>query len=487
MKSIIKSLILVVFLTTPALSKEIVNYHVIIHTADKYGAGTDNNLQIKLHGAAVDSGWKTVQGNQEQNQTENFNIMTEDVGIIYAVRFRMTTRLADDWEVGSVQVYRKVDRKDPDNADGWSEFIANRVISAWGGDVYLPATKRVQRVTITPSGHPVVHEDTITLVQFGYNPHTSQSQEVMRYTETWSDVETVSFSKSKSNDVGASLTLGYESPESVAGTFSAEASVSWSKTIAEERSNGTEKTKESAYDWSYTAPPATAVFRKVTFKIPYASQLYKASNSKDSRIVRKLNGKIVPTGLDEFLFIGKGQQVADWKTVEDDWLKYAHPTTQEAVRKYKNQWAREKWIKNPSAIAEKNTKQVPTVRKPPPVKKDPQSMDYEVTIVTGRSGDGGTDANVQIQIVGKKRGSGWVKLNTLKSGNIFEAGDTDRFRLTNQFFVGEITGVRIHFDDSYAGSDWRLYSIEVKELGGDRHKFKKIPNVDLRNERTYTF
>ncbi|KAM6965464.1 lipoxygenase homology domain-containing protein 1 [Aplochiton taeniatus] len=90
-----------------------------------------------------------------------------------------------------------------------------------------------------------------------------------------------------------------------------------------------------------------------------------------------------------------------------------------------------------------------------------QLMNYEITVVTGDVGFGGTNARVFIQIYGDK---GKTELITLKSrSNNYEKGTTEIFKVEAED-VGKVFKVRIGHDGSGLGAGWFLEKVDVKHL-----------------------
>jgi len=480
--------------------KEIADYHIVIQTSDAYGAGTDNNIAIILSNREGKwSKWHTIQGNSEANSREKTNVRTEDIGIITTICFAMTTRLADDWEVADVEVYYGATSDRGSKDDGWSQFITNKVIKAWGGTYCFSATKIKGEVIISPEGVPEKRTDEITITNFGYN-RSNQKQTVMAYTETWSTIDAIRIVTSTSDEVGAELSVGYGSPEWGGGTFSVKASASWKRKLDALEEESTQKIRTGRLDWKFDVSPNSAVFRKRTFAVPYESQKFRANTNKpeDTVIIRKIGGKITLIGNEYLLelpqIINGEIEPVPWDVIQDNWLTYARPSIQKDVRRFIGEWKRKGWIdvdeskvKTEGEVKSATRPQITKKKKPTVTKPDPLTMDYKVTITTGEDGDGGTDANVRVTIAGDNGSTVWTTLNLLKTGDIFEAGDVDAFELKNQKYVGKVTSVTLHFDDAYAGSDWRLVGIAVEELEGKKRRYYVKPNTDLRREGSYRY
>ncbi len=376
----------------PVAMADIIKYEIEVVTADESGAGTDNFCNIQLHGDSKSSGkfdLDTASG--ERGTTESVSKTNEDIGVISKISLDLSGDLADDWKIYSIKVTRKVD----DRPDGYSEFLINDYL---GYDARsFKATKVVKpSVTISPTGEIREHDEELTLVNFGNNTHESAEQNVMKYVERWGSVDTVRVSTTDQTDVGASVTATYESPETVAGTFGAEASASWGKMLSETRDKEQQKLKESEFNWEYSLPPSTAAFRKVVFKVPYADQVYKSSDGT-SRIVRKLNAEIVPIGDDEFLFIpnkedGKVVPIL-WSEIETNWLPYMATSSAAKVKnQFKPTWLRRGWVVMSEADLDKAPAPI-AAQKPAetaPAQTDPVATPATQPVATAQPATSGT-------------------------------------------------------------------------------------------------
>jgi hypothetical protein len=104
---------------------------------------------------------------------------------------------------------------------------------------------------------------------------------------------------------------------------------------------------------------------------------------------------------------------------------------------------------------------------------------YRVTVQTadGFLSGYGTDSDMDLRITGTLGSTGWVRLNRLKSGQLFEDEDKDvlTFKACD---VGDPQKVELDFYDNYPLSDWCLEYIEVRGCG--RWKFKGWMHQDTR-------
>ncbi|KAK9824333.1 hypothetical protein WJX72_009517 [[Myrmecia] bisecta] len=107
-----------------------------------------------------------------------------------------------------------------------------------------------------------------------------------------------------------------------------------------------------------------------------------------------------------------------------------------------------------------------------PAVRDPKAVQctYKVTVTTSDVKFGGTDANVSVEIFGKRDGvavsSGKQKLANRK--NNFERGQVDVFDLTCPN-LGTVERLVIGHDNSSFGSDWHLAQVEVFSINTGQH------------------
>jgi hypothetical protein len=338
-------LIIALMFATSPLTAQMADYYVNVKTWDVWiswpdGGGTDNHIEMIIYGDRGNTGRFFVQGSSEGGKLEGFSIRKKDVGNINKILLDVDGQLADKWAVEYITITKGKNREDRNSEDGFYEFSLNKKLG-YDPRSFGPTHVKKPRLQVSPSGATKMNKTYYTKVNFGHNPHSTADQEIMQYSETWQFVETVSISKTEENTTDASVTLGYESPETVYGKFSAEASASWGSMTSSTREDSEEKLQSSTYDWNYVAPANTAVFKKIVFAIPYGYQVY--TDGKNSRVVRKLRSQVVPSGLDQFLFIpnmvnGKMEPVK-WSTIEEEWLKHTDPQVlTDIIRQFKNKW-----------------------------------------------------------------------------------------------------------------------------------------------------
>lgn len=85
---------------------------------------------------------------------------------------------------------------------------------------------------------------------------------------------------------------------------------------------------------------------------------------------------------------------------------------------------------------------------------------YKIKIKTGTRSGAGTDSNIYISIHGAGGKTPEFRANGYLTGNAFESGDLDSFTVSVKD-VGDVTGVKVRSDNSYAGSGWDFAWIEI--------------------------
>ncbi len=357
---IFSTLLLMAFcLLTSTSFAQATDYHIRLKTADQYGAGCNNDIRLEIIGTDGSTGKFWVRNSsKKRNGIDNFSITGKsDVGNITKIKVEIKRCIIGwdgNWMAEYIYVTKGKTFYEKDAEGGYYEFVCNK----WFGKSksacamtdpvsITPTYSKKPRITVTPNGQKKIDRILYTKVNFGENLHPSVNQEIMRFEESWSFAESISMSKTKENSVGASLTVSYESPETVYGKFGAEVSASWSQAISNTSEEGRENMRSSIYNWGFIAPANSYVFKKIVFEIKYGAQVFTDGN--ESRIVRSLDSEIMPIGSDKFLYIprksnGKVVPLA-WTTIENEWLKYADPAVKDdIIRNYKNMWISKGWV-----------------------------------------------------------------------------------------------------------------------------------------------
>lgn len=382
------------------LSAQLTDYFVNVKTKDVYLAGTDNHIEMVIYGTdGTSTGRFFVKGNSERDDLEGFTIRKKDVGDVAKIMLDVDGQLADKWTVEYITVTKGENRENRNAEQGFYEFRINRKLGYNPTD-FRYTYRKAPRISVTPDGSMKLNKEYYTKVNFGHNPHPNAPQEIMRYKELWQFVEEVSISESEQTSTGTALSVAYESPGTIYGTFSAEASASWENMVTTNQTSTEQNIQQSEYDWAFVAPANTAVFKKVVFEIPFGYQVF--TDGKNSRVVRMLKSQISPAGLDAFLFIPKMENGSvvpmSWETIEREWLAYADPRIKEdVIRLYKNTWLAKGWVTTGTRNQTTNsgnprvTDPTPVVAPTPmPTPRQGKVNGYTVTSVTYSGSDNGS-------------------------------------------------------------------------------------------------
>ena len=355
-------------------SADIINYCVKVHTSDVTYAGTDNHIDLTMYG---DGGSKKIRlkGSHERDDHDDYHYPLDDFGVVNRITLDVNGQLADKWSVHYVRIYRDAECSRSGDADGWSEFIISRELDYDPVD-FNATSQEAPKVTVSPSGQVRVNKERITVINYADNPG-SVDREVMQFTESWSRVDAVSVSSEQTDTIGAGLTVSYTSPETVAGQFGAEASVSWERAISEAREESTEKMSASEYNWAFVAPARTFVMRRVTFEVPYAEQIYKSSRGA-SFAIRKVGAQIRPVGgAGDFIEIPTRDEAGavvpiSLKVLEADWFDALDPSeVSDLRRRHLNKWLENGWVYAGNAPPGPND--APTPPPNPPATPEPEN------------------------------------------------------------------------------------------------------------------
>jgi len=323
---------------------KVINYRIIVNT--KEGGSTDNDVAITMHGTSGTSDAFDLQGNLEDEHPDSFTHVNQDIGIINKITLDVNGTLSDKWSPYSIKILRGTELDEESSADGWSEFLINKELG------YDPEDFRATHIVpppiiITPEGEPVETTERIFQVQFDHNPGQA-SQVVMKYKETWTDIERIMISTENRTKVGLDVKITYESPETVAGKFGAEIGASWEKEVTTIEQNETQKINQREFDWSFEADPKSYVFRLQVFLVPYVDQIYKDSVG-NSRAIRKLRSEIIPAHIGDFLFIpriddGKIDPVL-MSELEQDWFKHMSKENENWIKeRFLDKWLNKGWV-----------------------------------------------------------------------------------------------------------------------------------------------
>ena len=114
-------------------------------------------------------------------------------------------------------------------------------------------------------------------------------------------------------------------------------------------------------------------------------------------------------------------------------------------------------------------------------------VEYTVTVKTGNVPLAGTDSNIYIRLIGESGAmTDEVKLNPLIEGNAFEKGSTDVVTASFSRNVGRVNEIQLRSDMKWAGADWYVDWIKVKNLMGTETTFQVGEWIADTNTRIFT-
>lgn len=111
---------------------------------------------------------------------------------------------------------------------------------------------------------------------------------------------------------------------------------------------------------------------------------------------------------------------------------------------------------------------------------------YEITIKTSDELYAGTDSNIFVSLYGYKGVSSEYRLNGMISGNAFERNDTNKVTLKDIEDVGDIYMLALRSDCMYAGSDWRVDDIKVRN-GNTKNTSQFLIKDWIKDKNTHTY
>jgi opacity protein-like surface antigen len=336
----------------------LMNYHIAVRTLDEYGGGTDNHIQMQIHGRLAGQAASTtnfyLQGSGERNDLDEFDVTEDDVGDITGISLDVSGDLADKWSCNYITITKGKTTQDREAEDGFWEFVIRKELSYDRTD-FSPTYSKPPLLVPKPDGDLEIHEQYVAITNYGENFGNEAQQEVMKYKETWQKTETLSISDRVESQIaaGASATLSYTPPDTGGVGGSATLSTSWQKTVSKEKANSVENSQGSEFDWAFTLPGDTAVLRRVVFEIPWGYQKYTLAG--ETRYFRKLSSQIIPKGgITNFYIPSRSGQTINqqkWSAIVD-LLKDAAPPVQRQVRNLKDDWVAKGWvvIDNPTPL-----------------------------------------------------------------------------------------------------------------------------------------
>ena len=360
----------------PAQAK-IISYCVQAKTADVTDAGTTGYPEIAMSGEVapgqrIFSGWKEIGGDQDRDSLDQRTFSIDDMGVVTRIDVRNDSGNA--WKLHYIRIYRNTTCGNVNGADGSSEFAINKWLEDNKSHGFDPSHRTNARVTISKEGTPVINVEKITIVNYA-EVRGQREQEVMQFTESWSDIDSVGISTTQTDNVGASATLSY-SATTPGGTFGAEASAEWSREISTASEKSSEKMKASEYYWGFIAPGNTFVIKKATFEVPYSHQVYRGSNDGKPYVIRTVGAQISPAA-DAGSFLEIPQRGNDGSItsiglddLQQNWFVHMDKESETFIRRnHLNKWLAAGYVERGAGgnVINQNTSKPDPVAPPKPI------------------------------------------------------------------------------------------------------------------------
>ncbi len=264
-----------------------VDYQIVVNTASNSGAGTDNWVRMTVYGEKGSFTIARLNGSQESGSPDNDSISHADIGKIQRISLKLSDDVpfGDDWTPRDI----KITGSDGSTATftSFGEIDSGSTREFRPTSVYYPVT-----IVVNELGEPEVRTETITKCQFADNSRSSTPQDLMRYTETWSEMNGVEFSQSTATTLSVSATVGYTSPASALGSVSASVTGGWQNTVESGNREVTETVRQSEFDWTFSVGPRVMLLRCVDFEIPWGYQL--VSDGQHSFIMKGVSRPVTP-------------------------------------------------------------------------------------------------------------------------------------------------------------------------------------------------
>lgn len=222
------------------------------------GYGTDNFIDVTIHGAYGSTGAISIKGHHEMGQEEGYSYTKADVGAPYKITVDVDGQLADKWTPDWIDVTYK---------GKVTRFDVYRELSYAATDFSVP-------VKLNKQGQPVnAPEKKIQLAvsdNIGGEGATRSHKVKTSFTEYTQTV----VAETDTTSTGVVSSLKYESPASKFGSMSAEVSTSWNNEVSKhnERMNGSSFTQE--IEWDFEVPVDSFVIVQRVFEVPIEYQVY---------------------------------------------------------------------------------------------------------------------------------------------------------------------------------------------------------------------
>lgn len=452
----ISSLCLFLLVNLATAQHKTTSYYIKVKTSNTSGAGTDNHIDIKIHGGTVDTGWQELKGSMEQGDVDvTYLSDIQDIGKIYAISLNVDGVLADKWtpELITITVGRdEQDGEQKKNSGGYYEFYINSELGY--SPHYFKATHSYNLSPPTRTSDPVQRDVNITKISFYDNLNGSKDETVNKFVETWQDIESVSISTNSTTTIGASVTASYESPETAYGKFGLEATANWEKVVDEGREKSTQNLTESRYEWDYIVAANTAKFRRLEFTIPFEDAVY--SDGQNSRIIRKLRGRITPrdeTGSTFEIPQRRNERIepVSWKFINDQYLSFMDNESRDKVIEKKTRWVQLGYVIDDF----QNTPRHPNGTPSSGNTRADAEREYQIVLFHVSNKSSGSDGDSDIEIFGKLG---------LKTSGIFTFTETLDF-----FNWGDPKVLKDKNPDfAFNPAVRRNFKIKEKDIGGSQ-------------------
>lgn len=309
---------------------------------------TINDVKVVLYGDNNrNSGWITLKGEKKGQDEQEYVI--EYIGTIRRIGVDVMNQavFGDDWQPTSMEVESPWPKGG--NGAAKSTFVMGDVLKQGGKSKTYKANKvtNLPPITVSKTGKVQHNDKVIKLAHFQDNP-TSGQVLAMQSKETWTRSNSVGLSTTVTNESSNAISLSYESPETVAGTFGAGASRAWSEAVSKTQQTAQEEIYSKEQTWSYTIEPRTAKFRLLVLRVPTDYTLY-VSDQGEKRWIRQPGGPVTDTGAGQQIEIPQTDRQGNiipinWSRIENDFLPYMDAENRKNVAAIQDGWFQQGWV-----------------------------------------------------------------------------------------------------------------------------------------------
>lgn len=313
---------------------------------------TYNDVKIVMwgeKGGTTSTGWMSLKGSR--SGLEDYEYVCEDLGPIHRIGIKVMNQVVfgipDSWTATWVEVQYPWPQGQTGNAT--SKFVLGKPLDGGAKAVYFNATSIANRppITVSPTGQIQRSEKIIKVAHFMNNP-TSGTITAMQSKESWGRSDSVAISQAVTSGSSAAVSLSYQSPDTVVGTFGATAEKAWSEALTRSEERAEQQVYSKEQDWTYTVEPRTAKFRQLVLRVPTEYALYAAENGQ-KRWIRQPGGPATDTGTGEQLEIpqtdrnGKVIPVA-WSYIDREFWPYLDDQNRAKALSLRNYWIQQGWV-----------------------------------------------------------------------------------------------------------------------------------------------